>query len=390
MKKIIINFLFTIKLTIILCNKLFAEITFSGYQEFFTGSADQSRQTGVDTSTGINISNSNFSGFSNGSYTRLVATANSTLDNGVTVIGTYSVMKDQDNGADSDVESVSTDQNDIVLSGIFGTIAFGNTGSAGTIMHNRATTIPPTAEPDGAVIGHFYTAGAGTYGAHDEAGYANDAMKIRFQSNVYEGFSFGISHTPNLNADTANASQIDQNACSAADTTGHACYTDLTDLVISYSTDIDGISISGTYGYQTGNVSVEPTSGTITGYNDLEGNLYTLALSYGGATIHYKYNDMEDSGVAKTTLDAGNTEGSALCGLYTIGNFSIGGCDVETSYSETAQSIDNESTTRLIGVGYNLGGGVNLEAAYAMIEEKDNGVVDTDVDLVITKLSFGF
>ena len=76
-------------------------------------------------------------------------------------------------------------------------------------MHNRATTLPPTAEPDG-VLAHFYTGGAGTYGAHDEAGYANDAMKIRFQSNVYEGFSIGYAHTPNLNADGTNASAIDQ------------------------------------------------------------------------------------------------------------------------------------------------------------------------------------
>lgn len=378
-------------ITALFISKVFsAEISLSGYQEFFAGSADQSRQAGVDTSTGVDISNTNFSGFSNGTYTRLVAVANTTLDSGISVVGTYSIMKDHDTGGDADVSGVSTDQNDLVFSGAFGTVAFGNTGSAGTMMHNRATTIPPTAEPDGAVIGHFYTAGGGTYGAHDEAGYANDAMKIRYQSNSYEGFSFGVSHTPNLNADTENASAIDQNACSAADTTGHACYQDLTDLVFAYNTEIDGIGLSATYGYQTGNVSVEPTAGTITGYNDLEGHMYTAALTYAGATIHYKHNDMDDSGVDETTLDAGNIEGSALCGLYAVGNFSIGACDVETSYSETAQSTDNESTTRLVGVGYNLGGGVNLEAAYAMIEEKDDGVDITDVDLVITKISFGF
>jgi len=363
---------------------------YQGIKSFFAGSADQSRQTGVDTSTGVNISNTNFSGFSNGSYTRLVAVANTTLDSGISVTGTYSIMKDHDTGGDADVSGVSTDQNDLVFSGAFGTFAFGNTPSAGTMMHHRATTIPPTAEPDGAVIAHFYTAGAGTYGAHDEAGYANDAMKIRYQSNIYEGFSLGISYAPNLNADTENGSATDQNGCSAADTTGHKCYQDLTDLVISYSTEMDGIGIGATYGYQTGNVSVEPTAGSITGYNDLEGHIYTASLSYGGATIQYKHNDMEDSGVAETTEDAGNIEGSALCGVYAIGNFSIGACDVETSYSETGQTIDNESTTRLVGLGYNLGGGVNLEAAYAMIEEKDNGVDDTDVDLVITKLSFGF
>ena len=69
--------------------------------------------------------------------------------------------------------------------------------------------------------------------------------------------------------------------------------------------------------------------------------------------------------------------------------FQYRGCKVETSYDETGQSVSNGSTTDLIGVGYNLGGGVMVETAYASIEEKDNGVIDTEVDLVMTKLSFG-
>ena len=159
------------------------------------------------------------------------------------------MSKDVDSGGDNDNEAVSVDQNDISFSGAFGTIAFGNTGSAGSMMHNRATTLPPTAEPDGAVLAHFYTGGAGTYGAHDEAGYANDAMKIRFQSNVYEGFSIGYAHTPNLNADGTNASAIDQNGCSVADITGHACYTDMNEYIIAYSGEFEGVGISATYGY---------------------------------------------------------------------------------------------------------------------------------------------
>ena len=157
----------------------------------FAGSADQTRTTALDNSTGASTNNS-YSGFSNGTYTRLVATAGTTLDSGIEVTGVLTMSKDADNGCDNDNEAVSVDQNDISFSGAFGTIAFGNTGSAGSMMHNRATTLPPTAEPDGAVLAHFYTGGAGTYGAHDEAGYANDAMKIRYQSNVYEGFSIGL------------------------------------------------------------------------------------------------------------------------------------------------------------------------------------------------------
>ena len=360
-------------------------LSLSGYQEFFAGSADQTRTTALDNSTGASTNNS-YSGFSNGTYTRLVATAGTTLDSGIEVTGVLTMSKDADSGGDNDNESVSVDQNDISFSGGFGTIAVGNTGSAGSMMHNRATTLPPTAEPDGAVLGHFYTGGAGTYGAHDEAGYANDAVKIRYQSNVYEGFSIGLAHTPNLNADGANASAIDQNGCSVADITGHACYTDMNEVILAYSGEFEGVGISATYGFIEGNTNIRAN----VMYNDLEATTYTIGLTFAGATIHYKNNDMDASGQVSTETDAGNTKGDALCGVYTIGNFSIGGCKVETSYDETGQSVSNGSTTDLIGVGYNLGGGVNLEAAYASIEEEDNGVVDTEVDIIMTKLSFGF
>ena len=56
-------------------------------------------------------------------------------------------------------------------------------------MHNRGTTLIPTAEPDNNAIGNYPTGGGGGgYGAFDEAGYALDGMKVRYMSNVYEGF----------------------------------------------------------------------------------------------------------------------------------------------------------------------------------------------------------
>ena len=57
------------------------------------------------------------------------------------------------------------------------------------------------------------------------------------------------STVPNLNADGTNASAIDMNCTTAADQTGHACYTDVIDEVIKYEGDFDGVGISATYGY---------------------------------------------------------------------------------------------------------------------------------------------
>ena len=52
------------------------------------------------------------------------------------------------------------------------------------MIHNRGTTLIPTAEP---IITLFHPrAGGGGYGAFDEAGYA--LRKRSDMSNVYEGF----------------------------------------------------------------------------------------------------------------------------------------------------------------------------------------------------------
>ncbi len=370
-------------LTKILSLNSYAEIELSGYQEFFAGSSDQSRRAGLDMSTNTGVSQS---GFSNGSYTRLVATASTKLDNGLEVVGVYSMMKDSDNGGDADVEGVSTDQNDISVSGGFGTITFGNSGSTGSMMHYRASTIIPTAEPDGGVIGHFYTAGSNTYGRADEVGYAEDSMKLRYLSPVFEGFSFGIQYGSSLRANNARGSASDMNCTTAADQTGHGCYSDVIDAVIKYEADFDGVLFGATYGMVGGNTNI------IAGaeYNDLEADIFTVNLGYGGFTLQYKYADHGDSGQLKSTTDDGDDTGSTICGVYAAGNISAGVCSVETEFKESGVAVKNEGSQMVYGIGYNLGGGVMLEAAYASIEQSQGTTTDTDADMVISKISFGF
>ena len=164
-----------------------AEISLSGYQEFYGASADQSTQNAITTNTGAST-NSNFNGFSNGRFTRLIAVATTTLDSGIEVTGTYTLSKDNDSNGDNDTGGVAVDQNDIVFSGGFGTIAFGQNFSAGSRMHFRGTTLVPTAEIDNDQFQRFVTMGdaARGYGRFDEAGYALDGMKMVYLSNVYE------------------------------------------------------------------------------------------------------------------------------------------------------------------------------------------------------------
>ena len=108
------------------------------------------------------------------------------------------------------------------------------------------------------------------------------------------------------------------------------------------------------------------------------------------SNLQYKYQDTGDSGQLKSTTDDGDNTGSTICGVYSAGNVSAGICGVETEFQESESQVKNDSKTMVYGLGYNLGGGVMLEAAYFSIEQNQGATKDTDADGVISKISFGF
>ena len=360
-----------------------AEVSISGYQEFYMGSGDQSKILGYDAAS---YGDTSFSGLSNGRFTRITAVGKTTLDSGIEVTGTINFSKDSDDGGDSDTSNVAVDQNDIVFSGAFGNIAIGNNFSAGSMMHFRGTTLIPTAEPDNDQRNRFGTMGddARGFGRMDEAGYALDPIKIRYMSNVYEGVSIGVSYTPCSARGSGSPSGTDCNNTTAP--SEHGGYSSLTDWVLKYQTEVEGVGIGFTYGYQTG------TSHIITGtvYNDLEGTTYSAQLTYGGLTAIYRNLDLGDSGQITANTDDGDETADIIALRYDMGNFSIGYASVESEKGVTSQTANNEDSFSMVAVGYNLGGGVNLEAGYMSIEQMSGTTKETDLDIVLTKLSFGF
>ena len=107
-----------------------AELSLSGYQEFYAVSVDQSTAAGLQQDTTDNAR----SGLSNGRFTRLIATGTSTLDSGIEVTGVFAISKDGAAAGDTDTNSVAVNENSLSLSGGFGTISIGNIFSAGTMI----------------------------------------------------------------------------------------------------------------------------------------------------------------------------------------------------------------------------------------------------------------
>ena len=358
-----------------------AELSLSGYQEFYAISIDQTTETGLDAAL---HTTENRSGLSNGRFTRLIATATTKLDNGIDVTGVYTISKDNDSGGDADTSTVAVDENSVSFGGGFGTISVGNIFSAGSMVHNRGTTLIPTAEPDNGATGLYIVGGGATggYGAFDEAGYALDGMKVRYMSNVYSGFSMAVSYESCLEKNSGAASASN---CDGGTVTN---YDDVIDLAIAYNGDFEGVSVGLTYGALQGNTQI--LAGVE--YNDLEAQVYSAKLGFAGFTAIYKNHTYGDSGQLVSRTTDGDGEGSVYAIRYDMGNFSLGYARTETSYKEGTNSAASTQDTDTYGLGYNLGGGVMIEVAHHNREEVDgsDSIKDTEADATLAKLSFGF
>tara|TARA_B100000886_G_scaffold339750_1_gene306166 strand:+ start:1094 stop:2215 length:1122 start_codon:yes stop_codon:yes gene_type:complete len=373
MKKTII--LSIIALAFAFTSAVKAEISLSGYSEFFAGSADQSTYNGVENVSGIDQA-----GIKNGQYTRITANYSSTLDSGIDMSGVLTVVSRDCQGGDQDNCGV-VNHNFVNLSGGFGTISVGERFDAGAAMLSRMTASGPMSEPDGAQLAPFYTAdAANVYGSANEQNYANNNLKALYMSNVFSGFSFAVGYTPNMGEGGTNTS-------GQATGVTNGKWTNFNDVLAvygKYAMEMDGIGLELVYGQQTGN------AGQVAGnnYNDLEESAYSAKITYGNFSADYRKNEADNSGLIKNGQD-GNDEGTSICGQYDMGNISVMACNVETSYTDT-NNLSNDSTTRTYSAEYQLGGGVKVGATYFDFEQTANSTTRTDVDGLVTRLAVGF
>ena len=374
MKKIII--LGIMALAFAFTSAVKAEMSLSGYQEFFAGSADQSTYQGRE-----NDSDQDQAGIKNGQYTRITANYSSTLDSGIDVSGVLTVMSRDCQGADTTNCGV-VNHNFVNLSGNFGTFSIGERFDAGAAMLSRMTASGPMAEPDGNQIHAAFGTldSANVYGSGNEQNYANNILKALYMSNVFSGFSFAVGYTPNM-------AESGQNTSGQATSVTSGKWTNFNDVLSvfgKYSMDMDGIGLDLVYGQQSGN------AGQVAGsnYNDLEESAYSVKVSYAGFSADYRKNEADNSGLIKNGQD-GNDEGTSVCGQYDMGNLSVGACSVETSFTDT-NNRSNSSEVITYSAEYQLGGGVKVGATYFDFEQTANSQIRTDMDGITARLAVGF
>jgi hypothetical protein len=355
-----------------------ADISLSGYAEYYAGSADQSIANGT-TNHGIDQS-----GMSNGTYTRITGSASTTLDSGIEVNITSTMYSESCQGSEQANCGV-VNFNNAAFSTNMGTITVGETFDVGAGGYSRLTASGPGADPDAGNMAHFYTADAlAQYGAANETNYADNSMKIKYNSNVYSGFSVAVGFTPHMGEDGNNTTQQDVAANTLSGNNWDNGFTDVLHVLGRYTMDMDGVGLTAAVGQITGN------AGQIGGrnYNDLDELVYSVNVSYAGFAADYRKNEADNSGREAAT-NAGNNEGTSICGEYRMANLGLGVCQVETGFTD-ANNRSNSSMIRTYAAEYSLGGGANIAVVYFTDEHEANSVTNTDVDGVMTKLSIGF
>ena len=354
-----------------------AEMSLSGYQEFFIGSADQSTYRGVDNGSHIDQA-----GIKNGQYTRITANYSTSLDSGIDVSGVLTVMSRDCQGGDTTNCNV-VNHNFVNLSGNFGTFSIGERFDAGAAMLSRMTASGPMSEPDGNQLNAAFGTGdvsSTSYGSGNEQGYASNALKALYMSNVYSGFSFAVGFTPNMGENGTNVSGQATSVTNGKWTN----FNDVLSVYGKYAMDMDGIGLELVYGQQTGNAGMVGTSH----YNDLEESAYSAKISYAGFSADYRKNEADNSGLVKNGQD-GNDEGTSVCAQYDMGNLSVGACNVTTSFTDTS-NLSNDSEVMTYSAEYQLGGGVKVGATYFDYEQTANSQLRTNIEGIAARLAIGF
>ena len=167
-----------------------------------------------------------------------------------------------------------------------------------------------------------------------------------------------------------------------------ADYHDVIDVGLAYNANFEGVDVGLSYGIVHANTQILAGAE----YNDLDTQIYSASLGFAGVTAHYKNMTYGDSGQLVSRTVDGDGEGSVYAIRYDMGNIGVGYIKVETSYKEGTNAAASTTEMDIFGVSYNLGGGVMLEVSQGTKEEVDgsDSLKDTEADVTIAKISFGF
>jgi len=328
-------------------------------------------------------------------FTRFAIGADTTTDSGWTVGGSMSIQTAATTGG-----TYLPSSNHMYVQTDMMTVNIGNTADAVTSLVPAVGAMVPGGGND---AGYQYLFDAGNLATWTvsgrEAYYAGNHAKIDVDLPAINGISVGFSYTPSMEFNGANPG-----ARAQAETTAN--HGETIHAGVSYSAEMDGMSYTIGLGIVSGNSQSQSAgSANAVTNNDLAAFSGAIKITMGDMTVGFSGYDNGDSFGASTDAVKAKNSGYSAAITYAMGNITLGAgyghqelvrgtraqAAATTLTSAAAGNVRADSVT-MIGLGYNMGGGVNTFVQLSNNDHTDGDHATTEVDpqVLFAGISLGF
>ena len=226
---------------------------------------------------------------------------------------------------------------------------------------------------------------------------ANNRINVALPS--INGFSVQATYTPDMgvNSSSGIGRASDENSGSHGETTH---------VAVAYSGEMDGMSYSIGVGSINGNSQASnlKAAGSSTN-NDLAAIAAAVKVTMGNIALGIHAYDNGDSFGASTDAVQAKESGYTVMATYNMGNITVGagiahqelvrGTKAQTTATTlTSAAAGNvrEDNITMIGVGYNMGGGVSTYIQLNNMDhtDGDHATTETDPQVLFAGISLGF
>jgi hypothetical protein len=327
-------------------------------------------------------------------FTRFNIAAEKTADNGWVVGGSMSIQTAATTGG-----TYGPSTNHMYIATDMATINVGNTMDALTSLVPAVSAMVPGGGVD---AGYQFLFDAGNLGHNTvsarESYYANNSAKIDIDFPSVNGFTVGISYTPSM--EFTGPTQARQQAETTAN------HGETVHVAASYSGDMDGLSYVIGAGVISGNAQSQSAgSASAVTNNDLSAVSAAIKITMGNMTIGLAGYDNGASWGASTDTQKANSSGWNSSIVWVMGNISVGAgynhqeltrgtraqAAATTLTSADAGNVREDNHT-FVGVGYDMGGGVNTYVQLSNNDHSDGDHATTEVDpqVLFAGINIGF
>jgi len=327
-------------------------------------------------------------------FNRFAFGADTTTDNGWTVGGSFAMEYGSiGTGANSGYLPTS---NSMYIQTDMATITIGSAADAVTALVPRVSAMVPGAGHDGGYQFLFDGGSIANNGVNfAEAYYAMANNRVNVALPSINGFTVNASYTPDMGINSATG--ISRSAANAVESNSHG---ETTHVAIQYSGEMDGMSYTLGLGTINGNARGVNGTATTSTNNDLSSFTGAIKVSMGNIAVGVQAFDNGDSWGQAEDVDKADHSGFNVQATYNMGNVTVG---VGYAHEEKTLGTLNATTTQganlvaedsvtMIGLGYDLGGGVNSYVQLSNLDHTDGDHATTEVDpqVLFMGISLGF